>query len=155
MENLDNKSSYKEIRRQAKEYYRKISQVWSPVLKDYVEFNNIGFTHLLRKQGMPRAKGEQKRRLSLLMDAVDIIADPEIQFVHEEKDASRSVHFDGGKTTILTPAHFWKLTRNEDVRSIKVIVRQFEGGKKHFYSIYAGKQKRAPESPSLSYPPSA
>lgn len=80
------------FRQKAKEYYK---------TKDYVVFNNKGFTHLLRKKGVTRINSEQKRRLNLLDDAVKIIADlsmdPIVQIKH-----------------IPHPVNFWKFTSEKD-----------------------------------------
>ena len=114
----------------AKSYYKTIKRVWSPALNDYVVFNNIGFTHLLRKKGVLRPKSEQKRRLDLLPDAVDVISNRLASPTFQNGDSSR-------------PIHIWKFIEKNEEKNIKVIVRQFEGGIKHFYSVYGKKQKTA------------
>jgi hypothetical protein len=121
---------HKEIIRSAKESYKNIGTVWSPTLKDHIIFNNIGFTHLLRKNGALRTKSEQKRRLRLIADLVEIITNPDAYVIYNKKPG----------------VDFWKFTYYKDETIIKVIIRQFEGGNKHFLSVYSRKQKSAPKS---------
>ena len=143
MENSTAKESYKETKKKAKEFYGLLGRIWCPALNDYVVFNNVGFGHLIRKRGMLRAKGEQKRRLNLLADVVDMIANSQISIDHQKKEALRSIHLDGQKMTVATPTDFWKFIQQKDGKLIKAIIRQFEGGAKHFFSAYAKKQKSA------------
>ena len=143
MENPIAKESHKEIIQKAKQNYKELGRFWSPALNDYVVFNNVGFTHILRKHGVPRPKTEQKRRLALLNDVVEILTDKDVMLIHQEKFSQRSIHRDGKKATELKRAHVWKFVKEKDGKNIKVIVRQFEGGTKHFYSVYAKQQKTA------------
>ena len=130
-------------KRKAKEYYASIGRVWCPALNDYVIFNSIGFNHLIRKRGILRAGSEQKRRLNLLADAVDMIANPGIEFSHDKKCVFHVAHRGNEKLALTTSGDFWKFVQEKDNKIVKVIIRQFEGGSKHFFSVYAREQKTA------------
>jgi hypothetical protein len=125
MEVPSEKKSYKEIRESAKKYYKTIKQVWSPALKDFVIFNNVGFTHLLRKHGVPRVKSEQKSRLDLLPEVVIIISDPKSLYVSFEREFPRKAH---------------RIHRRAELAHAKVFRFTKEKDGKHI-SVYSGKQK--------------
>jgi hypothetical protein len=127
----------------SKEYYSRIGRIWCPALKDYVSFNSVGFRHLLRKKGVLRAGGDQRRRFNLLVDAVRIVKDPEVTFEHKSDDALHRIHRNGEGILVFSKVDFWKLVRREPDKMITVVIRQFEGGAKHFLSVYAKKQKSA------------
>jgi len=119
-----------------KEFYSKIGRVWCPALDDSVVFNSMGFRHLLRKRGKRRPGSEQQRRLALLSHAQDIIADSGVIVTHEKRVAVQSTHRYGEKIEKTTSADFWVLTASRNDETIKIVIRQFEEGNKHFFSIY-------------------
>ena len=102
-----------------------IVRVSCPKLNASIAFNRIGFRHLIRKGGVRRPRGEQKRRFALLRYAPGIISNPRANVVLRTKGR----------------AHFWMFQEERGGRMVKVIVRQLRGGKKHFYSIFSGKKK--------------
>ena len=67
---------YKACKEWAKRFYKKIGTVLSPALDNqYISFNNVGFTHLIRKMSL-RSRNEQKRRFLLLPKVESIIKNP-------------------------------------------------------------------------------
>jgi hypothetical protein len=119
------KNKFLKIRR----FYQGIGRVWCPVLKEYIDFNKAGFRHLVRKKGILRSHKEQKRRFTLLAYAEEIIGDPQAQYSYEETF----------KEAII--ARFWSFAATKNDFMVTVIIRQLKNGKKHFFSIYAKKQK--------------
>jgi len=113
-------SEYEKEKRKAREFYNKIRRVWCPALNDYVVFNRIGFRHLIRKNSLPRARNEQKRRFALLPQSILILSDPAMKVVHRKEGK-----FD-----------FWAFTKEYNNRKIKIIVRQIEGRQKIFFSVF-------------------
>jgi hypothetical protein len=143
MENPASANDYEEAKSKAKELYSKIGRIWCPVLKDYVAFTSIGLRHLIRKRGIRRPKSEQKRRFVLLHCIVPIITDPRAKVLHEEKETLRLVNHSGNKMAIPAQAEFWKFVAVQNGRIVRIVIRQFKNGKKHFLSVYGKEQKSA------------
>jgi hypothetical protein len=120
MENPAFQSEYKKTKKEAREIYNKIGRVWCPALNDYIVFNRTGFRHLLRKNSLPRARNEQKRRFALLPQSALILSDPFVNITHRKEGK-----FD-----------FWAFTKEHNNRKIKVIIRQIGEHQKHFFSIF-------------------
>jgi hypothetical protein len=133
---------YGKAKQEAKEFYREIRRVWCPALNDYVKFGNDGLRHLMRKRGVFRPKSEQKRRFALLRDTTAIIANPTMKASQNEKISLRSINRRGKKLVVSSAAKFWKLTGRNENQVIKVVIRQFEGGKKEFLSVYGKIRKK-------------
>ncbi len=118
-------SDYEAVKKEAKEFYDKIGRVWCPAFNDYVAFRKAGFRHLSWKGGVFRFKGEQRRRFAVLPSAVDIL----------QKKNSEPVYKKEGN------AEFWAFTGQQDEATVRVIIRQINGGEKHFFSAFQEKQK--------------
>jgi len=117
--------------------YAKIGKVWCPALNDFIVFNRMGFQHLLRKRGRKRRENEQGRRFGLLLSAKDIIEDSNTQVFYSPKVSIRHIEHHDKKTTKKSITDFWVLSKTRsDGSTIKVIIRKFEHGKKHFFSVY-------------------
>jgi hypothetical protein len=112
--------NYQEIAKAAKEIYKKIGAVQCLALNDSITFNNVGFKHLVRKGGIPRPKGEQKRRFALLRHAKAILKNPNVHISYRIKDKT----------------HFWAFTETVENEKVTIIVRQISNRKKHFFSIF-------------------
>lgn len=121
---------------EAKEYYSQLGRVWCPALKDYVVFNSMGFRHLMRKRGKRRPNTEQQRRFALLPNARSIIFDPETIAIPGKRTAIQSTHEYGKKIEKVIPANFWVLAVPRKDVPITIVIRQFDKGEKHFFSIY-------------------
>jgi hypothetical protein len=118
------KGGYQNAKREARECYFKIGRVWCPALNDYITFNAVGFRHLVRKRGILRSTDEQLRRFSLILLAKDIIENPSAAIFHDKSIIN------------IRAANFWTLSMRHEDGIIKVIIRQLDGGAKHFFSVY-------------------
>jgi hypothetical protein len=127
---------------EAKLFYHRIGRVWCPVLDEFIIFGREGFQHLVRKHGVPRPRKDQQRRIFLLPQAKLVIEDPRAKILQRKQELSRAVRF-GEKEVVVPPADFWMLARNLDDRTITVVIRQFKGKPKNFFSVYDKKQKPA------------
>jgi hypothetical protein len=87
-------------------------------------FNKAGFNHLIRKGKIIRAAADQNRRLALLKYCKEILGGSYISV------ESRIVE---GKFRIIK---FWAFRARINGLSMKLIVRQFEGGAKQFLGIF-------------------
>ena len=117
--------TYYEHRDKAKIFYKNLKEIPCAVLdNEYIEFGNAGFQHLLKKGRYPRTKSDQIRRFLLLKYVPNIIKDPNVSIVClEDKTAC-----------------FWRITKRIEKQIIKVIIRQFPGENKHFFSVMNNKK---------------
>lgn len=107
-----------------KEFYYRIGFIICPVLNnDKVHFNNHGFNHLLRKQGIPRSYVERKRRFELIKYIKTVIEKGKIV-------EYRKSHSLGVKT------RFWSLSYKIENKTITVVIRKLNFGHLHFYSVF-------------------
>ena len=123
-------------------FYRRIGRVWCPALGEFIFFGREGFQHIIRKHGIPRPQKDQRRRISLLPFAEMVIEDSGSKIVQRKQESARVIKF-GEKEVSVPPADFWTLTKDFDGRTIAVVIRQFKGKPKHFFSVYDKKQKPA------------
>jgi hypothetical protein len=130
--------NYKEAKLIARSRYQALGRIWCRALDDPVVFTREGFQHLIRKRGIPRSRKEQCARSSLLPYAGDLLRDASAKVIERKKPAV----LDGSKI-ILPPATFWALTGSYDGKLVTVVIRQFDGKEKHFFSVYSKKQKPA------------
>lgn len=115
------------IKKTKVEYYR-IGSIPCPAFGgEHVYFDERGFNHLLIKNGMPRVRSEQMRRLRLLERVPAIIASSAV--------FSEYRHGSG--------ADFWSLTERNSNKSITIIIRRVGTNRYHFYSVMS---KNRPES---------
>jgi hypothetical protein len=103
----------------------KIGYVKCPAFgNEKIYFTQAGFNHLLRKGRKLREKNDQIRRLTLVFHAPTILAVSTIVSSYERtylRDSS---------------ADFWSFVGTRKEISITVVIRQLNGGRKHFFSIF-------------------
>ena len=134
--------SYLEIKLQAKKLYSKIGRVSCPAFGgDFVSFNRLGFSHLLRKGHIPRPKSEQKRRLSLLKYAEVIVKNPKAKIYFRQIEAKYLINRHGQKILTASLVKFWTFIEEIDGKKIKLVIRQLGNGNKHFLSIMERRHK--------------
>lgn len=127
---------YFEIKQQAKNVYSKIGRLPCPALGgEYVTFNRLGFSHLLRKGHVPRPKSEQKRRLFLLKYAEQIVKNPKSKIYFRQTEEKYFINRHGQKILTTSIAKFWTFIEDVDNKKIKLVIRQLGSGQKHFLSI--------------------
>jgi hypothetical protein len=141
MENPIIEDGYKKARRKAEEIYARIGRVSCPALGESVDFNRVGFQHLIQKRRKFRQKGEQKKRFALLQYVEDMLKNYHGEIAYEKRKISQHIRVNGKKVIVGSAAHFWALTDQRDGKTIKLIVRQLDGQGKHFFSIFEGNKK--------------
>ena len=134
--------SYREIRKKARKSYLELKSVSCLKLDgEPVFFSEAGFRHLIQKDKKYRPKSEQRRRFALLPYAADIIADPSSELTSDTRTIFLTKKSFGRRIVIPSEATFWAFTNQREGKIVKVIVRRVGNGNRHFYSIYAKKQK--------------
>ena len=105
--------------------YKKIGNISCPAFdNEPIYFDRHGFRHILRKGRKKRSHNEQVRRLNLVKEAVKILETC-------ETFSEWNVSF------LIKPiACFWSFIVKRKKSKIKVLVRQFERSRKHFFSVF-------------------
>ncbi len=88
-----------------------------------IYFNARGFIHLKRKFGVLRPKKERLRRLRLFIKYINLISTEYFTVVEKVTTKDRTI----GK--------FVALKKSFGKRKIKIILRQINNGRVHFFSI--------------------
>jgi hypothetical protein len=137
MENPIIQEKYEEAKEKAEEYYKKLSRIWCPALKDHVTFNTSGLRHLIWRGKWPRAKKEQIRRFLLLPHAAKIIQQSQKSVEYRKKEQISKTKWNGDKIETISQAHFWGLVKKIEDQHVTVVLRQIGNGNKHFFSIFS------------------
>jgi sugar-specific transcriptional regulator TrmB len=137
---------YEKSKKWAKRNYQKIGKVVCPALdSEYVVFNNIGFTHLIRKQEI-RSRTEQKKRFALIHYTEQIIQKQKASIVYRSEVKKIIVKRYGRKIPQTSTTQYWTFTEIIKKWKIKVVVRQVNKGSKHFYSVMGDEIKKLPKN---------
>lgn len=129
--------NFKEIKKNAKNYYQSIGKVWCPYFKDFVYFNSIGFEHLLFKsKNNTRKLDQQYLRLKFLKLVPKIILrSGTLQEFREKRIfVKQKINFKWEKRKKIVK--FYGFIAIVDGVRLKIVIRDIEGGFKGFYSIF-------------------
>lgn len=138
------KEDYIQARLKAKEFYKKIGRVMCPALGEYISFNNVGFNHIMRKDGVMRSMTEQVRRFELLPYVEDIIKDPRAKkanIEYREEPMKVLVNRKGVMVLQESVAYFWTFNKTVNGWDIQVVTRKLNKGNKHFFSVIGDESK--------------
>ncbi len=117
---------YSQFIRQQKKLYKEIGCIICPALDGAkIYFNNKGFNHLLRKNGLPRTIPEQMTRLSLLKFCKRIITDNSLIATYQTIKSNKGI------------AEFWGIEKKIGNIIIRIVIRKINKGMTHFFSIYS------------------
>ena len=137
-------SEYQKLKSDAWKIYKNIGRPWCPMLGDFIVFNRIGFQHLIRLKNIERARSEQMRRFSLLPIVKNVVEDPHALVRFHRKVTERTIKVNKEKVSVPSYADFWEFIVPKEEGVVKIIIRQFPGGQKHFLSVYERKRKSPP-----------
>jgi len=93
----------------------------------------------MQKNGIFRNDKEQRERFLLLPAAENILK--ENNFIHERRLISKKIKWQGRVKVELRNVEYWIFTSRHKGKRIRLVIRQFEGGKKHFLTIYKSRSK--------------
>lgn len=135
-------AGYETAKKLAKKFYKKIGYVLCPALNnEYINFNSVGFGHLIRKIKL-RSRNEQKKRFTLLKYAGKIIKNPKAVIFYKQEQRNVKVKRYGKSTFKTSLVQYWTFQEYIKNWKIKVVIRQINKGQKHFYSIMGDKYKK-------------
>lgn len=106
-----------------KNKYRKIGKLYCLALNNDVYFNKHGLIHLFVKGRLPRKSEDIVRRIKIFPSVKGIILN--VKEIAEYRITKKG----------LSIGHFWTLKSEINGRLIRVVIRQLNNGRKHFFSI--------------------
>lgn len=121
-------------------FYREIKKVYCPYFRENIFFNNKGIKHIkFKSEGRARERKDQYIRLKNIQLAPLIIKKSStVQEIHNKK-IFVNVKTNKRREKILKQAIYYGFVAIIDDgnfrKRLKIIVRQIEGGNKHFWSI--------------------
>jgi len=118
------KKKFEQLKKEAKEYYKLIEDVYCPYFNEDVCFTSSGFNHLLYKGGRNRVLRQRYaicERIKLLHLAPRLIRITATLQEFEERE---------------NHIKYWGFIAILERQKFKVIIRQVPGGKKQFFSIF-------------------
>lgn len=125
--------NYFKLKKETLSFYKKIKKINSPAFdEENIYFTRVGFDHLVRKGRTKRSKKEQIHRFRLFRFVKQIVSNKEATILFREtiRGSSR--------------AYFWTFVETIRGLKIKVVIRQIDGGTKHFFSIMGSGTKKSP-----------
>ena len=131
-----NESDFEKVGQESEVFYATIGNVYCPYLKENIAFNVKGLKHLkFKSDRQARSRNEQYARLKLLHLAPQIIkASHTLQGVWRTK-RFETMNINSRWEHILKEVIFYEfIAVMENVRA-KVIIKEIQGGEKHFWSI--------------------
>lgn len=134
--NFKDQEDFEKIKTEAEAFYATIQEVYCPYLKEKIAFNVRGLKHLkFKSDRQARTSNDQYARLRLLRFAPEVLKNShtvqgiwETKIFEEQKTNSRWKH-------ILKDVRFYEFIAVLENIRIKVIIKEVQGGEKHFWSV--------------------
>lgn len=116
--------------------YDQIKSVICPYFNESISFNNKGFEHLIFKsKNIPRILIDQYIRLKLLPLSKIVLETTHTVQEFQEKSEAVQVNTNSKWNKRIVPVRYWGFVAVLKNTRIKVIVKEIQGGQKHFWSI--------------------
>ena len=133
---LKDEEDFWAVQTDAKNYYDSLVELYCPYLKERICFNSKGWEHIIfKKRDRYRARKDQYVRYKLLPLAIKIISNSHTLQGFRITNKFEIVNINSRWENLLKQVTFWEfMAVMEDVR-VKIIVKQAEGGEKHFFSV--------------------
>lgn len=131
-----NPYDFHQLRNEAEIFYDAIGDVFCPYFREKITFNAKGLKHLkFKTDRQARPQPDQYARIKLVHKAPDIL-----KLSHTVQGIWITKKLEQQKTnsrweSVLKSVTFYEFIAVLDNVRIKVIVKQIEGGEKHFWSV--------------------
>jgi hypothetical protein len=102
---------------------------------EMIHFTDKGFKHLMYKNGIPRSKNEQAKRMRLI---------PRARIILEKSNEYNEFREIRQMNSII---RFWAFEQIVGTKSIRVVVRQINTEPRHFFSVMSGKRHKSTKNP--------
>jgi len=134
--NFKDEKDFQKVKKEAEDFYEKIESVFCPYFKEKIVFNIKGLKHLkFKSDRQARSNKDQYPRLKLIHFAPKVLqCSSTLQGIWKIK------RFEDQKTNnrwekVMKEVTFYEfIAVFEDIR-IKVIIKEVQGGEKHFFSV--------------------
>lgn len=131
-----NKKDFIKTKKEAEKFYSSINSVYCPYFNEKIAFNSKGLKHLkFKADQQARPRKEQYSRLKLLSFAPEVLKKShtvqgiwKLKRLEEQKTNNRW-------EKILKPVIYYEFIAVLENIRIKVIIKEVEGGEKHFWSV--------------------
>ena len=127
---------FEEIRSKGEEFYKSLSEVNCPYLKEKVSFNALGLEHLtFKRRDSVRPEQDRYMRFKLIHLAPEVLkASHTVQGILETKRFER-IRVNSRTDTILKPVVYYEFIAVIKRNRVKIIVKKIDGGRGFFWSI--------------------
>jgi len=131
-----NPRNYEQVKSDAELFYGAIGEVFCPYFNESITFNAKGLKHLKFKDDRKaRPANEQYARLRLVHKAPEVLkASHTIQGIWVTKRMEQQ-KTNSRWESVLKQVTFYEFIAIIDDARMKVIVKEVEGGEKHFWSV--------------------
>lgn len=131
-----NEDNFEEVKKNAEIFYESIGEIYCPYFKEKIAFNTKGLKHLKFKSNrQARSRNDQYARLRLLPIAPQILkASHTIQGIWKTK-RFEMLKMNSRWEHIMREVIFYEFIAVLDSVRAKVIVKEVQGGEKHFWSV--------------------
>lgn len=135
---MEGEQSFRDIERSAEQKYKSFGLVRCPYFNCDVHFSSVGFLHLMNKSdSRPRPIKDKLRRFALINEAVIVLKISRTVQEYSVRQEFVKVNISSRWEKRLSKVHYYAFIAIFDLsRRIRVVVREIEGGKKHFYSVH-------------------
>ncbi len=133
---LKDQEDFESTRSRADILYHSLAELYCPYLKEKIFFNAKGWDHIrFKNRTRSRSPHDQYVRFKLLPLAIWVISNSHtLQGLCSTK-AFESVNINSRRDNLLKQVTFWEFMAVLDEVRIKVVIKQVEGGEKHFFSV--------------------
>ncbi len=134
--NFKDEKDFDEVSKKAEEFYAAIGEIYCPYFKTSIAFNAKGLKHLrFKSDQVARARPEQYARLKLVNLAPEVLT-----LSHTVQGIWQTKRLEMQKTNsrwehLLKETVFYEFIAVLKNIRVKVIVKEIQGGEKHFWSI--------------------
>ncbi len=134
--NLKNQELFETAKKEAGIFYHSLIEVYCPYFKEKIAFNAKGWEHLqFKNRNRIRSSNEQYVRFKLLPLVPNIISHSRtLQGICPTK-AFELINRNSRWDTILINVTFWEFMAISDNVRMRIVIKQVEGGAKHFFSV--------------------
>lgn len=134
--NFKDGTDFDAVKAEAEEFYRPLSEIHCPYFGEKITFNAKGLRHLkFKSDQQARSRDEQYARLKLLHYAPEVLKKSctvqgiwRTKKIEEQKTNSRWER-------IMKEVVFYEFIAVLDNVRVKVIVKEVQGGERHFWSV--------------------
>lgn len=140
-----NPKKFNKIKDKAEKFYKEIQEIYCPYFKEKVAFNSKGLNHIKFKEwNKARLVESQYLRLKFLHLAPEVIKKSHtLQEIRESNNFERQKINSRWERRMMIVRYYAFVAILDNIR-LKIIVKEINGGKKFFWSIYPHwRQKRS------------